>query len=131
MDQSLIGPAAAEESLLAGPARDVAPAGTRRQILMVSPASGQEPAFEASIRRWGLELSAGPGVCRVSLDRIQRAWAGGPSRFPAEALLSLWLSTDSTTLPADLPAGLTLTANVLTAVCETPPEVLRELYQPA
>jgi hypothetical protein len=130
MNQSLIRPAADTESLLAGPVRDVAAAGTHRQILMVSPAPGREAGFEEAVRRWGLLLAAERGVCRVSLDRIQSAWAGGMSRFPAAALLSLWLAEAAPAISVQAPADIALSASVLMAVFETPPEVLRALYAP-
>ena len=130
MDQSLIRPVAVQEILLAGSPREVAAPGTRRQMLMASPPPGQEAAFEESIRRWGLELSVRSGVSRVSLDRIQNAWAGGPSRFPAAALLSVWLRGEAPAIAVEAPAGVALGASVLTAVCETPTEALRGLYSP-
>src|SRR5512139_2462762 len=88
MDQSLIRPAAAEESILCGPPRDVAKPGTRRQLLMLNPAGGDsDAAFLAAVRDWGLALGGLAGVLRVSSDCTQ-AFAPGAAAFPWRAMLS-------------------------------------------
>lgn len=132
MDQGLIRPAVAEESILAGPPRDVAAPGTQRQILMLDPAAGTtDEAFAAALRDWGLALGAAPGVTRVSLDRTT-AFAPGAGGFPWRALLSLWLAPGAAPVPiAPPPAPLGLGVALLADVCESPPELIRALYGPA
>ena len=131
MDQALIRPAVAEESILAGPPRDVAAPGTQRQILMLHPAAGEpDEAFFDVVRAWGLELGAAPGVMRASLDRTAIFRTDGPA-FPWRAMLSLWLAPGAA--PAQIaapPAALGLGVALLADVCESPPELIRALYDP-
>ena len=132
MDQGLIRPAIAEESILAGPPRDVAAPGTQRQLLMLDPADGAaDEAFFAAVCDWGLALGAAPGVMRVSLDRTT-PFTPGAGGFPWRAMLSLWLTPGAA--PAQFappPAALGVGVALLADVCESPPELIRALYDPA
>ena len=133
MDQGLIRPAVAEESILAGPPRDVAAPGTQRQLLMLEPAGGTaEAAFFAAARDWGLGLGAAQeGVMRVSLDRTT-AFAPGAAGFPWRAMLSLWLAPGAAPARITAPsAALRLGVALLVDVCESPPELIHALYDPA
>ena len=131
MDQGLIRPAVAEESILAGPPRDVAAPGTQRQLLMLDPADGAADAdFFAALRDWGLALGAAPGMLRVSLDRAT-PFAPGAGGFPWRAMLSLWLAPGATPVPILAPpAMLALGVALLVDACESPPELIRALYAP-
>lgn len=131
MDQSLIRPALAEESILAGPPRDVAPPGTRRQLLMLDPAAGADDAvFSAAIADWAHTLAVLPGVQRVSLDRVT-PYAPDRLPFPCGVLVSLWLGTGATALqPSPAPDAISLRVVLLADVCETPPQEIASLYDP-
>lgn len=133
MDQGLIRPAVAEESILAGPPRDVAAPGTQRQLLMLEPAGGTaDAAFFAAARDWGLGLGAAQeGVMRVSLDRTT-PFAPGAAGFPWRAMLSLWLEPGAAPARITAPsAALRLGVALLVDVCESPPELIHALYDPA
>ncbi len=131
MDQRLIRPAGAEEVLLSGSARDIAPAGTRRQLLMLK-AADASAAFRDAASAWGRQLAAAHDqLQRVSVDYIQVQAASDQGRFPFDAVLSLWLPAEADALRGlSPPAAIELQADVLTEVCESPPELLRELYAP-
>jgi len=131
MDQSLIRPALGEESILAGPPRDVAPPGTRRQLLLLNPAAGSDDAgFPGAVRDWGLAFAKQAGVQRVSLDRTT-AFAPGAAGFPWRAVLSLWLADRAAPLAIGaVPLPLELGVTLLAAVCESPPEEIAALYDP-
>lgn len=131
MDQALIRPAVAAESILAGPPRDVAAPGTRRQILMLGPAGGATEAdFRLALEAWGRTLGGVPGVARVSLDGTSVFRTGGPV-FPWPAMLSLWLAPGAAPVPPDPPpAALALDVALVADVCESPPELIRSLYAP-
>ena len=132
MDQSLIRPAGAEEVLLSGGPRDIAPAGTRRQMLMLS-GGGDTSAFRDAVNSWGEELAAAHArLLRVTVDYAQSFTPEGEGRFPCDAVLSLWLPEGGSALSGlTPPAAVELRANVLTEVCESTPELLQELYDPA
>ena len=132
MDQSLIRSALVQESLLAGPPRDVAAPGTRRQMLMLNSGDGEDASFVAAVSRWGTSLATLAGVARVSLDIADLQWAGAPSRFPWRAVLSLWLS-DGVGAPAipQSPPGVRCDERLLVDVCESTPELLAQLYRPS
>ncbi|HAN68944.1 MAG TPA: hypothetical protein DCQ70_10675 [Halieaceae bacterium] len=130
MEQRLIRPAGAEESLLAGPPRDVEAPGRLRQILLLNPIAGAGGNFVDSVTAWGKQLADHQQVLRVTLDSASAQPPGGANAFPYEALLSLWLEDGRPVQPGEPPAGVELTVNLLTEVCESPPELLRELYQP-
>jgi hypothetical protein len=132
MDQGLIRPAVAEESILAGPPRDVAAPGTQRQLLMLDPAVGTtDEGFAAALRDWGLALGAAPGVMRVSLDRTT-AFAPGAAGFPWRAMLSLWLAPGAAPVAIPVPpVAVALGVELLADVCESPRELIESLYAPA
>ncbi len=131
MDQRLIRPAAAEELLLSGSARDVAPEGTRRQLLLLSH-MGDAAGFHDAVNAWGKQLATmEAGLLRVSVDHTQAHAATGEGRFPFDAVLSLWLPAEGNALTElSPPAAVQVRADVLTQVCESTPELLRELYDP-
>jgi hypothetical protein len=133
MDQSLIRPAVSEESILAGPPRDVARPGSRRQLLMLGPAAGTGgEAFVAAAREWGLALGRQSGVMRVSLDRTT-PFVAGAGGFPWQAVLSLWLEAGAAPVPTGgpPPAALALDVALLADVCESTREELATLYDPS
>ena len=130
MDQRLIRPAAAEEAVLAGVPRDIAAAGGRRQILLLD-RQCDETAFRAAVAGWGKALGETHGLPRVSVDYITPHFPEGDQHFPWAAMLSLWLETGGETVTRlDPPPGVGLSAELLTEVCESPPEVLASLYTP-
>jgi len=131
MDQRLIRPASAEELLLSGSARDVAPEGTRRQLLMLNH-SGDPAGFRDAVNSWGKQLATMTGgLPRVSVDYTQPHAASGDGRFPFDAVLSLWLPAKGKALSGlSPPAAVRVQADVLTEVCESTPGLLRELYDP-
>ena len=131
MEQRLIRPASAEELLLSGGPRDIAPEGTRRQLLLLS-YSGDAAGFHDAVNSWGMELAAmGGALPRVSVDYTQAHAASGDGRFPFDAVLSLWLPAKGQALSGlSPPAAVQVRADVLTEVCESTPELLRELYDP-
>ncbi len=130
MDQSMIRSAGAEELLLAGSARNIAPAGTRRQMLMLQH-TGDSAGFRDAANSWGKQLAADHGLPRVTVDYTRSQVTSGQGAFPFAAVLSLWLPPQGK-VPGELsaPAGIALQAAVLTDVCESTPELLRELYDP-
>lgn len=132
MDQRLIRPASAQELLLAGSARDVAPEGTRRQLLMLNQ-SGDAADFREAVNSWGNQLATlAGGLPRVSVDYTQGHAANGDGPFPFDAVLSLWLPASGEALSGlSPPAAVHVQADVLTEVCESTPELLRELYDPS
>ena len=72
-DQRKIGPAVAEETHLAGPARIVDDGITAKEILLIRPASGvSQIAFIDSVTQWGRGLAAGSAgrLTRVTLDTV-------------------------------------------------------------
>lgn len=131
MDQSLIRPAGAEEVLLSGSERGITPTGTRRQMLMLNH-TGATASFREAVNAWGKQLAAtAAGLVRISVDYTQAHAPSGKGRFPFDAVLSLWLPENGTALNGLAPpAGIELQADVLTEVCESTPELLRELYDP-
>ena len=131
MDQSLIRSALVQESLLAGPPRDMATPGTRRQMLMLNPDGCEDASFVAAVSHWGTSLAILPGVVRVSLDIADPQWAGAPSRFPWRAVLSLWLSDEAGATAIAPPPGVRCDDRLLVDVCESTPELLAELYCPS
>lgn len=131
MDQRLIRPASAEELLLSGSARDIAPEGTRRQLLMLTH-SGDAAGFRDAVNSWGKQLATrAGGLPRISVDYTQAHAASGDGRFPFDAVLSLWLPAEGEALSGlSPPAAVQVQADVLTDVCESTPGLLRELYDP-
>lgn len=131
MDQSLIRPAGAEEILLSGNPRDIAAAGTRRQMLLLG-CSGDPTAFRDAVNSWGEELAAThDSLRRITVDYAQSFAPDGEGRFPYDAVLSLWLPENGSALNGLAPpAPVALRADVLAEVCESTPELLRELYAP-
>ncbi|MCR9185899.1 MAG: EthD domain-containing protein [Halieaceae bacterium] len=130
MEQRLIRPAGAEEVLLAGPPRDVEAPGRLRQMLLLKPITGAGGTFADSVAAWGRQLADHEQVLRVTMDSASAQAPGGGNAFPYEALLSVWLKDDNTVQPGEPPAGIELSGILLTEVCESPPDLLRELYQP-
>lgn len=131
MDQSLIRPARATETILVGPPREPASPGTRRQILLIDHASGVgDEAFEAAIAAWAGVAGVLPGVLRISLDRT-RSYAEDRLPFPCHALLSVWPERNAQPpeLP-QLPAAVLLQVLLLTDVCESSPAELAALHDP-
>jgi uncharacterized protein (TIGR02118 family) len=125
MDQSLLRPAASEETILYGPARGPARADSRRVMVMM-----HRPDV-AALRDWAsLFGAAEAGVARVSLDNAT-SFTERSRAFPFDAVLSLWL-TPGAPLPDDSTlAVLRPTVTVITEVCESEPEQLAALYRPA
>lgn len=131
MEQSLIRSAQVEELILAGPPRDVAAAGTRRQMLMLSVADAQDETFRTAVCNWGEALAANPGVMRISVDLVNPDVVMSPAPFPYHAVLSLWLEGKAEGVAdLDVPVGVRLDVSLLTDACESTPELLAELYQP-
>ena len=124
MDQSLIRPAASEETILYGPPRDIAAAQTRRVLVML-----QQPDVDA-LAAWAEAFGkAEAGVTRISLD-IASSFSQGGKAFPFDAMLSLWLAPGAAA-PADgALAELNPALTLLTDVCETPPQELAARYNP-
>lgn len=94
-DQPNIGPAVAEETLVAGPPvivdRDI----VTKEILLLRAAPGvSKDAFVAAAVRWGKELAAGSGdIQRITFDSVT-PFAGRP--FPAvEGILYGWVASSS------------------------------------
>jgi hypothetical protein len=130
MDQRLIRPASAQELLLAGSARDIAPEGTRRQLLMLNQ-SGDAASFRNAVNSWGKQLAEEGDLSRVSVDYTQAHAPAGEVRFPFDAVLSLWLRENGEALTGlQAPAALAIKADVLTEICESTPELLHALYDP-
>ncbi len=131
MDQRLIRPAGAEEMLLSGSPRDIASAGTRRQMLLLNDV-GNAAGFRDAVNAWGKQLAAAEkSLLRVSVDYTRAHAPDGAGRFPFDAVLSLWLPENGSALNGLLPpAAVELGKDVLTEVCESTPELLRELYDP-
>jgi len=130
MDQRLIRPAGAEETLVTGAPRGVEAPGRLRLMLLLNPITGAGGDFAASVAAWGQQLAADGSVLRVTLDQTMSPLPGGDNAFPYQALLSLWLESEEPPTPGAPPAGIELASTLLTEVCESPPELLRELYQP-
>lgn len=130
MNQSLIRSALVHESLLAGPPRNIAAPGVRRQMLMLNPDGCEDADFVAALSRWGASLANLPGIARVSLDIVDPQWAGAPSRFPWRAVLSLWLSDEAGAPAIPPPSGVRCDDRLLVDVCESTPELLAQLYRP-
>jgi uncharacterized protein (TIGR02118 family) len=125
MDQSLIRPAASEETILYGPPRDIAEPGTRRVLMML------DSPDVAALTRWARDFGeANPGVERISLD-LTTPFAAGPRAFPFDAVLSLWLKSGETPPDAILPGGMNPRLILLVDVCESTPEELASLYEGA
>jgi len=81
-------PAAAEESLLAGPPRIFETGRVKKYALLVNRhAYAGEADFIADARDWGRRLAADAKAKRVTID-VVRPHAG--STFPADAILWLW-----------------------------------------
>lgn len=130
MNQAMIRPARVEESILWGPARDVAAPGTQRQMLLLDPAPGvDEESFRRAIDEWSQAMVRLPGVQRLSLDRVSGAATG--SSFPCCVLLSVWLAHGGEAIePPPVPRAIVLQVALLADVCETPPEEIAALYDP-
>jgi uncharacterized protein (TIGR02118 family) len=72
-DQRRIGPAVAEETHIAGPARIIDDGITHKEILLIRAAAGVSPgAFGDSVKQWGWALVAGSEgrLIRVTLDTV-------------------------------------------------------------
>ena len=72
-DQPKIGPAVAEETLLAGLPRVIDDGITHKEILLIRAASGvAKDAFLQSAVQWGKRLAADPqgGLARVTMDKL-------------------------------------------------------------
>ena len=132
MEQRLIRPARAEETILFGPPRDVAVPGTRRQLLLLDPAAGiDDGVFATAISDWANAIANLPGVVRISLDRVL-PYAPGRASFPCQAMLSVWLGVGVSALELPgAPATIQLRVALLADVCETPPAEIMALYDPS
>lgn len=131
MDQRLIRPAGAEELLLAGPPRDIAPAGRRRQMLLLN-SDSDETVFRAAVAGWGEAMASDHHLPRVSVDYTSPQFPDGEQRFPWQAILSLWLDdTGESVSELEAPPGVTLSVSLVAEVCESRPEQLKSLYQPS
>lgn len=132
MEQDMIRSARSTETILHGRPRDIAPPGTRRQLLLLDPAAGaDESHFVRAIDDWARAIAVAAPVQRISLDRLQPL---APGRFsiPCTAMLSVWPTSAAAAvaLPA-APAALVLRVELLAEVCETPPAELAARYDPA
>lgn len=132
MEQRLIRPARAEETILFGPPRDVAAPGTRRQLLLLDPAAAiDDETFAAAITDWAQAIANLPGVVRISLDRVL-PYAPDRTPFPCRALLSVWPGVGASPLELpSTPATIELRVALLADVCETPPAEIAALYDPS
>lgn len=130
MDQSLIRSTSVEEIILSGPPRDVAAPGTRRQMLLLDARGAADSVFRVTVEEWGRALASQQRVMRVSMDAVH-ASGTGDRVFPYQAILSLWLGVagKAVALPQP-PAGVALGVSLLVDVCESPPQLLAELYDP-
>jgi hypothetical protein len=99
-------------------------------MLLLNPIAGAGGDFTAGVAAWGQQLATDGSVLRVTLDQTMSQLPGGDNAFPDQALLSLWLDSDEFPTPGTPPAGIEMASTLLTEVCESPPELLRELYQP-
>lgn len=80
--------ATAEESLLAGPPRDIEAGAIRKYALMLKrPPDLTEMDFATLIENWSAGLFAGNTLKRISMD-VVRPFPEGV--FPADAIVSLW-----------------------------------------
>jgi len=122
MDQSLIRPAASDETILYGPPRDIAPPGTRRVLMML------DAPDAAALAAWAPKFAgAHPEITRISLD-LATPFVAGDRAFPFDGVLSLWLKPGEAAPAADLPGDVTPRLTVLADVCESTPEQLVSLY---
>jgi uncharacterized protein (TIGR02118 family) len=122
MNQALVRPAMAQETLAYGPPRDVVRSPERRWLLMLTGDGANQAALD-----WGRAIGEECGqIRRVTLD-----WATSFStderRFPFAGMLSLWLMEGATLKRnfRETPDRLVVHVAVLTEVCETPPEQLQ------
>jgi uncharacterized protein (TIGR02118 family) len=118
-DQPNIGPAVAEETLVAGPARVVERDMTNREILLLRPAEGvSKVAFVGSAVRWGKALAAGsPNIQRITFDTVA-PFEGRP--FPAvEGILYGWVDKGGAVYDAKPPADIVVTSRIRTESIES------------
>jgi uncharacterized protein (TIGR02118 family) len=120
-DQPNIGPAVAEETLIAGPPRGVEPS-ANKEILLLSRAAGvSKTAFLAIVTGWGRALAAGSDglVTRVTFDAVT-PFDG--VRFPAFAgILHGWVDGPGGVIyDAAPPDDIEIYARIRTESIETP-----------
>lgn len=111
--------AIAEESLLAGPPRRYETGRIQKYALLLNRrAYAAEADFIADARDWGRRLAQGATAKRVTID-VTRPFPGG--RFPANAILWLWLDRAFDVGLADSPPKSIDVGSILTLdAYETP-----------
>jgi len=116
--------AVAEESLLAGPPRRYETGRVQKYALLLNRrAYAGEADFIADARDWGRRLALGATARRVTIDVVKPFPGGG--RFPAHAILWLWLDRAFDVGLADAPPKSIDVGRILTLdAYETPREKL-------
>jgi len=118
-DQPNIGPAVAEETLVAGPARTVERDMSTREILLLRPADGvSNAAFKESVIGWGKALAAAsPNIQRITFDSVV-PFEG--RRFPAvQGILYGWVDEAGAVYDAEPPADIVITSRIRTESIES------------
>ena len=115
--------AIAEESLLAGPPRRYETGRVQKYALLLNRrAYAGEADFNADARDWGRRLAQGAKAKRVTID-VVKPFPGG--RFPANAILWLWLDRAFDVGLADTPPKSIDVGRILTLdAYETPRDAL-------
>jgi len=115
--------AIAEESLLAGPPRRYETGRVQKYALLLNRrAYAAEADFIADARDWGRRLAQGATAKRVTID-VVKPFPGG--RFPANAILWLWLDRAFDVGVADTPPKSIEVVRILTLdAYETPRDKL-------
>lgn len=131
MTQASIRASKVDELVLGGTPVGVAPAGTRRQMILLRKAEGSDPSWDRGLATWGRELAENPAVSAVTADVVKSGGAAGYAAFPYDAVLSLWLREDGRPVASlSSPPGMVISGWVLTDVCENSPEEIAALYNP-
>lgn len=113
----------AEESLLAGPPRRYETGRVQKYALLLNRrAYAAEADFIADARDWGRRLAQSTAATRVTID-VVKPFPGG--RFPADAILWLWLDRAFDVGVADTPPKPIEVVRILTLdAYETPRDKL-------
>jgi uncharacterized protein (TIGR02118 family) len=119
-DQPNIGPAVAEETLIAGPPVIVERAMVAKEILLLRAAPGvSKDAFKEAVVAWGKDLAAGSGqIQRITFDTLV-PFEGRPFP-PVEGILYSWVTEGSGAVyNAKAPADIVVTGRVKAEHIET------------
>jgi uncharacterized protein (TIGR02118 family) len=118
--------ATAEETLVAGPPRDVDTGNLRKYALMLTlPPGVPGPDFLAFLRNWCRRLFAGNALTRVTID-VVRPFPGGT--FPADAIVSLWPNAQFDEAALGAASETIARVGILKLDAEeTPPDMLRRV----